>query len=144
VCTNSQGFEEVNGTSQVPNSDIPSWVIKEADAKKGAHAPAPAPAKEEGGNHFVIPVKHNDSSNVAAASSLSSGEQTCECSGSLDSPSSFVPVLITSRMLKKRAHTSAPLPVDDGSNLFVIFVKHDAGNVAGACSLSSRKHTHKN
>ena len=67
-----QGFEEVNGTSQVPNSDIPSWVLDNARAKSAAHAPAPSVDVD---NKFVIPVKRND---VAGASSLGSGEQTCE------------------------------------------------------------------
>ncbi|CAL5224001.1 g6619 [Coccomyxa viridis] len=65
-----KGFEEVNGTSQVPNSDIPSWVLDEARAKSPAHAPAPS---VDVADKFVIPVKHQD---VAAASSLNSGEQT--------------------------------------------------------------------
>ena len=32
-----QGFEEINGTSAVTNSDIPGWVTSEANA---AHAPS--------------------------------------------------------------------------------------------------------
>ena len=75
-----QGFEEVNGTSQVPNSDIPSWVLDAARAK--SPAPAPAPSVDVA-NKFVIPVKHQD---VAAASSLNSGEQTCERHGQYDMP----------------------------------------------------------
>ena len=73
-----QGFEEVNGTSQVPNSDIPSWVLDEARAKSPAHAPAPS---VDVADKFVIPVKHQD---VAAASSLNSGEQTCERPAALE------------------------------------------------------------
>ena len=67
-----QGFEEVNGTSAVPNSDIPSWVVSDA-ASKTSHAPAPSVDVD---NRFTIPVNRGS---VNDASSLN-GEQTCESS----------------------------------------------------------------
>lgn len=67
-----QGFEEINGTGAVPNSDIPSWVISDA-AGKTSHAPAPS---VDVNNRFTIPVNRGS---VNDASSLN-GEQTCESS----------------------------------------------------------------
>lgn len=83
ICASlAQGFEEVNGTSQVTNSDIPSWVISDAQAKSVKHSPGPAVDVE---NRFQIPVKHAADGNVSGASSLN-GEQTCERSAFLNSP----------------------------------------------------------
>ena len=67
-----QGFEEINGTGAVPNSDIPSWVVGDA-AGKTSHAPAPS---VDVNNRFTIPVNRGS---VNDASSLN-GEQTCESS----------------------------------------------------------------
>ena len=71
-----QGFEEVNGTSAVPNSDIPSWVTSDADKASRARAPAPSMDVD---NRFTIPVKRDNRGSVNDASSLN-GEQTCESS----------------------------------------------------------------
>ena len=65
-----QGFEEINGTGAVPNSDIPSWVVGDAAGKS---SPAPAPSVDVP-NRFTLPVNRGS---VNDASSLN-GEQTCE------------------------------------------------------------------
>ena len=62
-----QGFEEVNGTSAVPNSDLPSWVVTEAQATqqhRGQAVDVP--------DRFTIPV----SGAVSGANPLTSGQQT--------------------------------------------------------------------
>ncbi len=65
-----QGFEEVNGTSAVLNSDIPSWVVTEAQAAQ--HRGQAVDVNDR----FTIPV----SGAVSGANPLTSGQQTGECS----------------------------------------------------------------
>lgn len=62
-----QGFEEVNGTSAVPNSDVPSWVVTEAQA---------AATRQRGqavdvNNRFTIPVE-----GVSNTNPFTAGQQT--------------------------------------------------------------------
>ena len=62
-----QGFEEVNGTSAVPNSDLPSWVVTEAQAAQQHRGQA-----VNVNDRFTIPV----SGAVSGANPLTSGQQT--------------------------------------------------------------------
>lgn len=59
-----QEFAEVNGTSAVPNSDVPSWVVAEAQAAQHRGQSVDV------NNRFTIPV--------SGANPLTSGQQTGE------------------------------------------------------------------
>ncbi|BDA48323.1 hypothetical protein COCOBI_11-5840 [Coccomyxa sp. Obi] len=69
-----QGFEEVNGTSAVPNSDVPSWVVTEAQAATTHRGQA-----VDVNDRFTIPVE-----GVSNTSPFTAGQHTGTEAGSAE------------------------------------------------------------
>ena len=88
-CSHAQGFNEINGTSEVPNSDIPSWVAAEAQAKATAGSNGSSSGSGSGNSgqsvdvpdRFTLPV----AGDVASTNPLTSGQATAGAGGDANS-----------------------------------------------------------
>ena len=82
-----QGFNEINGTSEVPNSDIPSWVAADAEAKAAGSSSGSSSGTGNSGqsvdvpDRFTLPV----AGDVASTNPLTSGQATTGAGGDANS-----------------------------------------------------------
>ena len=80
-CSGVQGFGDINGTSAVPNSDIPAWVFSAAQKSGSGSSSGGSSSSSSGGNagqsvdvpnRFTIPVQSGG--DVSGANPFSAGQ----------------------------------------------------------------------
>jgi hypothetical protein len=74
-CPHMQGFGDINGTSAVPNSDIPAWVFSAAQksGSGGSSSDGSAGQSVDVPNRFTIPVQQGG--DVSGTNPFSAGQQ---------------------------------------------------------------------